>query len=220
MKHFLAHTFKTRLLVAAIAVASISSAQQPAAPTPVTAQVKIKTMPKPDKVSVQTPDFQFRGVSPQSLTRKSREWAVIDVTYETKTPPKSGWTDNVTASFYVLAETMTPERQKEVSFYTLTVRYVNVPDGDHRAGVVLAPSTLERFGKVVAIACEITADGAGAPEVKSEHTASELNANKDDWWKNPKIVDSPITKKRDGLLLERSKTIFGLINPDDYEAVK
>ena len=219
MKHFTVYHLKTRLALAALGAALVSHAQQPAAPAPVTAQVKIKTMPKPDKVTVQTPEFQFRGVTPRSLSRgKPREWAVIDVDYETKSQTK--WTDTVTATFYVMAETMGADRQKEFSLYTLTVRYVNVPDGDHRAGVVLAPSTLERFGNVVAIACEITADGAPVPVVMNENMARELNAYKDDWWKNPKILDAPITKKRDGLLLERSKTPFALINIDDYEAVR
>jgi len=80
--------------------------------------------------------------------------------------------------------------------------------------------TLERFGSVIAIACEITADGAPAPAVQSEHSGSDLNAYKDDWWKNPKVLDNPVLKRRDGLLLERSKTPFGLINIDDYEAVR
>ena len=219
MKHFTVHHLKTRLVLAALGAAMVSHAQQPAAPAPVTTQIKIKTMPKPDKVTAPTPEFQFRGVAPRSLSRgKPREWAVIDVDYETKSQTK--WTDTVTATFYVMAEGLSAEKTKEFSFYSLTVRYMNVPDGEHRAGVVLAPSTLERFGNVVAIACEITADGAGAPDVKSENTSRDLHAYKDNWWKEPKILDSPITKKRDGLLLERSKTPFALINIDDYEAVR
>jgi len=222
MKFFKVSPIKAGLALAAtLGAALLALAQQPA-PAAAATQLKIKTMPKPGKqLLVQTPDFQIRGATPRALSRgKPRDWAVIDVDYETKTPQKVGWVDNVSATFYVLTETTTPERTKEFSFYSLTVRYMNVPDGEHRAGVVLAPSTLERYGSIVAIACEITADGAAAPVTQSEHTAPELNANKDDWWKNPKILDSPITKKRDGLLLERSKTPFGLINMDDYEAVR
>ena len=204
------------VLAAAIGAAALYvAAQQPAAQAQ-PSLVKIKVMPKPGKqLYVQTPDFR-PNVNMRSLSRgRPREWAVIDVDYETKSQAK--WIDNVSATFYVMAY---EEKAKEFSLYSLTVRYMNVPDGEHRAGVVLAPSTLERFGSVIAIACEITADGAPAPAVQSEHSGSDLNAYKDDWWKNPRITDSPITKKRDGLLLERSKTPFGLINIDDYEAVK
>ena len=208
-----------RVFLALVATSALVllHAQQPAA-SAATAQVKIKNMPKADKVTMQTPEFQVRGGTPQALTRRPREWAVIDVTYETKSQTK--WIDNVTATFYVLTDGVTPDKKRELSFYTKSVRYVNVPDGDHRASVVLAPSTLERYGKVVAIACEITADGALLPDVKTEFTTSDLNAFKDDWWKNPQVLDAPITKKRDGFLLERSETPFGLINIDDYEVVK
>jgi hypothetical protein len=41
----------------------------------------------------------------------------------------------------------------------------------------------------------------------------------EDWWKNPRIIDSPLVTRREGLL-ERSKTPFALINMDDYEVVK
>jgi hypothetical protein len=145
---------------------------------------------------------------------------VIDVVYETKSQTK--WTDNVSVTFYVMAEGQNAEKQKELSFYTLRVQYVNVPDGEHRAGVVLPPSALERFGNVVAIAVEITADGAAAPVVRNENTATYLNDAKvkDDWWKNPLVLDQAFVKKRDGILLERSKTPFGLINADDYETVR
>ena len=229
MKHF-ASPFRLGavLALATVGAAALVFAQRPAPQPPPTApaaaatQVKIKAIPRPGKgVMVSTPDFGARatGLS-QPLSRgRPKEWAVIDVTYETKSPAK--WTDNVYVTFYVMTEGMTPDRKKELSFYTLRVQYVNVADGEHRAGVVLAPSTLERFGQggVVAIAAEITADGAAQPDVKSEHTLSDLNPYKDDWWKNDRILNAEIVKRRDGLL-ERSKTPFGLIHMDDYEAVR
>ena len=224
MKHFtsLPSRLGAVLILAAAGAVALAPAQQPAAPAAAT-QLKIINMPNPKRVNVPTPEFQIRGSTPQALSRgRAREWAVIDVDYETKFPAsaKDKWTDNVSATFYVLAEATLPDRTKEFSLYTLTVRYVNVPEGKHRAGVVLPPGALERYGQVVAIACEITADGVAAPEVKGEHAASELNAYKDDWWKNDKVTGAPFVKKRDGVLLERSKTPFGLVNMDDYEAVR
>ena len=228
MKHFVPTSRLGLVLALATAgAAAVVFAQRNANPPPpaqaqAATQVKIKTVPKPGKgLMVSTPDFGARasGLS-QPLSRgRPKEWAVIDVTYETKSPTK--WTDNVYVTFYVMTEGMTPDRKKELGFYTLRVQYVNVSDGEHRAGVVLHPSTLERFGQngVVAIACEITADGVDKPEVKSEHTLSDLNQFKDDWWKNDRILNAEIVKKRDGLL-ERSKTPFGLIYVDDYEAVR
>jgi len=208
--------------MAALVSAQRTATQPPTAQASAAAQVKIKNVPKPGRgLLVSTPDFGARatGLS-QPLSRgRPKEWAVIDVTYETKSPAK--WTDNVYATFYVMTEGMSPDRKQELSFYTLRVQYVNVADGDHRAGVVLPPSILERYGQVVAIACEITADGADKPDVKSEISASYLSSFKDDWWKNDQVMNNQKTevKKRDGLL-ERSKTPFALVYPDDYEAVR
>ena len=205
---------------AAVVFAQRTATTQPPAATAAATQVKIKSIPKPGRgLNVSTPDFQPRatGLS-QPLSRgRPKEWAVIDVTYETKSPTK--WTDNVYVTFFVMTDGQTPDRKQELSFYTTRVQYVNVSDGEHRAGVVLPPSILERYGQVVAIACEITADGVDKPDVKSDINAQFLSPFKDDWWKNDRVLNAEIVKKREGLL-ERSKTPFGMIYIDDYEAVR
>ena len=43
---------------------------------------------------------------------------------------------------------------------------------------------------------------------------------KDRWWENAAIMDSAKTAKREGYLLERVKTPFGLLNLDDHEVSK
>jgi len=229
MKHFASPSrLGAVLALAAVGVATLVLAQRQAPQTPTAqqqaSQVKIKAMSRPGNVTVSTPDFQVRGNMPQPLVRRPRDWAVIDLTYEVKAPAQAGkWTDNVSVTFYVMADNgQTKDGKPDLSLYTLTVQYVNVPDGERRAGAVLHPSTLDRYGKVVAIACEITVDGAAAPEVSFDHSpaASFLNQFKNDWWKNDKVVNADFVKKRNGLLLERSQTPFGLVNIDDYEAVR
>ena len=219
-----ATTLRTCLGIAALLAATAAPAQQAAAPT---AKVEIRDMPNLNKITVESPNFSARANTPSSLTRRPREWGVIDVTYRTQTAPgnKDKWIDNVTAVFHVMAENPKPPQDgKRFSYYTLRVRYVNVPDGDHRAGVVLPPSYLERYGSIVAVGCEITADGADKPAEKGEASLPDLKSNDkkpdDFWWKNPNVVNNAqLVAKRDGLV-ERSQSPFALLNMDDYEAVK
>lgn len=209
----------TCFLAVLLCAATAALAQQPVPGQQqrMTAALEIKSMPKPGKINMITPDVNFRTGTPSSVSRKAREWGVIDVTYKTASATK--WVDTVDFAFHVLAEGKNAEGKKEFSFYTMNVRYLNVPDGEHRAGVVLHPSALERFGHVVAIAVDATIEG-GLPVEKSESISSDVNKVQGNWWKSPQILDSPLVKKRDGLLIERSKSPFAMVNPDDYEMVR
>jgi len=230
MKHFASFSRLGAVLTLAAAGALPPALAQrpPVAPPPTQAAaagVSVKDITNFNKMTVPTPDYGARAnVVPSVHRGRAREWGVIDATYTTKSGTRGNpWTDSVTVVFHIMLEQPKPQQgEKPFSYFTMTVRYVNVPDGDHRAGVVLPPSYLERHGNIAAVAVEITADGAPEPAVKSDVNSNNLRAFKEDWWKNPQVMNNPnadIVVKRDGLL-ERSKSPFALINMDDYEAVR
>ena len=106
--------------------------------------------------------------------------------------------------------------KNEFSYYTATVRYIDIPKGDHMSCVVLPPSLVERYGEPVALALEIMGKDGTVLAGKWESTIADL---KNEWWKNPQIMDNAMVKRRAGLV-DRSKTPFALINMDDYEVVQ
>ena len=114
------------------------------------------------------------------------------------------------------------------SYYTVTVAYMNIPKGNHAASVCLPPACLERFGEPKAIGIVVTnKDGETvAGDVQSEikgivsHPKSIVEA----FWNDKNIMEKEnsagerIVEQRQGLL-DRSKTIWALVNPNDYEQV-
>ena len=60
--------------------------------------------------------------------------------------------------------------------------------------------------------------GKGSDVLASDQTSFGINLPKE-WWKNDKVMNSEMLKRRNGLI-DRSKTPFALINPDDYEVVQ
>jgi len=233
MKHFASFSRLGAVLTLAVAGASalaIAQHRPPVAPPPAQAAaagVSIKDITNFNKMTAPAPDYGGRANIPSVSRGRARDWGVIDATYTTKSARGAApWTDTVTAVFHVMLENTKPEPdEKPFSYFTMTVRYANVPDGDHRAGVVLPPSYLERYGGIAAVAVEITAEGAADPAMKSELNTRNLPADvKNDWWKNDRIMKNPDPKwdrvvKRDGLI-ERSKSPFAFINMDDYEVVR
>ena len=47
---------------------------------------------------------------------------------------------------------------------------------------------------------------------------AESLSSKEKWWGNKQITDHPTVRKRDGYLIERSKSPFALVDIDSYEA--
>jgi hypothetical protein len=171
-------------------------------------------MPKPTRaVMVRTPEFQT-SMGRSSRTPKNREWALLEFEYET-TPE---WLDSLDIAYSVMTRTKGTDGKDAYSLFQSRVTYIDIQKGDHTSCVILAPNTLARFGEPVAVAIEIYQNGV-LLEGKSEVAARETSLPAEDWWKNPRIIDSPLVTRREGLL-ERSKTPFALINMDDYEVVK
>ena len=109
------------------------------------------------------------------------------------------------------------------SYFTTSVTYQNIPQGSHAASVCLHPSYLERYGEAKAIGLVIT-NAKG--EILQGDSESEINgiAKHTKWWENQEIMNKqtgdgkPMIERRQGLM-DRSKTIWALVNPNDYEQV-
>ena len=99
---------------------------------------------------------------------------------------------------------------------------MNIPKGAHGASCVLPPSVLERYGEPVVISVRITNKEGDILDGQDEG-ASNLKMP-ENWWENDGVFsakdksDTPLITRRQGLV-DRSKSIFALVNPDDYEMV-
>lgn len=185
--------------------------QRPAAAT-YASVLRIRKLPKPGRgLLVRTPEYEHNVARVLSGSRPKREWAVLDVFYDTA----PAWVDELSVAFHVMAEGRTAEGQKQFSLYQVTVAYADVERGDHVATVVLPPAALARYGDIVACAVEFF---VGGQKVAQESTASIQLP--DTWWTDARVIDSPTVVKRAGYLRDRSKSPFAFAHIDDYEAVK
>jgi hypothetical protein len=174
--------------------------------------VRLRRLPKLGRSTlVRTPEFQT-SVARSSRVRRARQWAIFEVEYDTA--PE--WIDSIDISYSVMTYNKTRDGKDDYSLFQLRATYLDIQKGEHAGCVLLAPNTMARFGSPVALAVELSIDGT---VLATESTVSDKNLPEADWWKNPRIIDSPIVTRRNGLL-ERSKTPFALINMDDYEVVK
>ena len=161
--------------------------------------------------------------------KKPRQWIVPELEYQTV----ADWQDELTVAWHILLDSRTakqrdkPSKDKEpvpqYSYYTVTVRYQNVPKGSHAASCVLPPSILERYGEPAVISVRITNKEGDVLDGQDEG-ANTLKLP-EDWWTKDEVFSAKDKKgtaliaRRQGLQ-DRSKTIFALISPDDYEMVQ
>jgi len=177
-------------------------------------KVEIKRFPPPNKTSmVRTPEFSTSAAGGQpKLSKRPREWALFEVKYATA----SKWTDELAFNYHVMTKGKDEEGKEAYSYYTVTLRYVNIPKGDHMSSVALPPSMVERYGEPISLALEIVGkDGT----VLASQSESTINYPSKEWWKDSNVMDKPQVSRRSGLM-DRSKTPFALINVDDYEVVQ
>ena len=193
--------------------------QQPAAATvgargEESDRVKITRFPQPNKAAmVRTPEFNcnVQNTMPK-VTRKPREWGLFEIKYETGT----AWTDELAFNYFVITKGKNEEGKDAFSFYTTTIRYVDIPKGEHMSCVALTPSLIERYGEPVSLALEIVGKDGKVLDAKSE---TLINYPSKEWWKDPAVLDNKGLTRRNGLV-DRSKTPFALVNSDDYEVVQ
>ena len=190
-------------------------------------RVRIEQFPKLGRAAtLSAPSVAGGTVIGQTWNGKPRNWIVLESKYSTS----DKCIDQLTFTWHVLLETKSAtSKDKEgqakmapYSYFTQTVTYVNIPRGNHAASVCLHPSYLEQYGEPKAVGLvivdssgkEITGDSSS--EVKGIESHSKF-------WDDPKIMDAkqggePMIERRQGLQ-DRSKTIWALVNPNDYELV-
>ena len=146
------------------------------------------------------------------VNAKPREWGVFDVTFQTA--PE--WIDGITVSYTVILQNPKPKQgEPQFSLFQTTVEYPDVAKGtDHRAGVVLKPTALERFGLPIGFAAQLFVSGT---EVAAESVEGGALKGRAKWWIDPQIVDSSAIVRRDGYLTDRAKSPFQLVDVDTYE---
>ena len=202
------------LVVAAAAFAvSFAVAQQPAAP----AAGPAGTNPGDVKILKLT-DFNDYRQKAKSITgktsQKSRIWGVFDVTFQT-TP---AWIDSMTITYTVILLNPKPDAKKNEKPMTLmqtTVEYADVAqDREHKAGAVVLPAALLRLGEPLGFAVSIS---VGGKEVASQGVGKGPLQSHKEWWKDSAILDHPNVQRRDAYMMDRMKSPFQLVDPDDYE---
>lgn len=161
--------------------------------------------------------------------KKPRRWIVLETKYGTFGTDESSFHDQLTFTWHVLLETKSATENRgnkeglaPYSYFTATVTYFNIPAGSHASSVVLPPSYLERYGEPKAVGYVIT--NANGEELAGD-CWSEIKgiSSGKKFWDNPEIMDArskdgkPMIERRQGLV-DRSKTIWALVNPNDYEA--
>ena len=168
------------------------------------------------------------GSTNMKVSRKPRQWIVPELEYQTA----ADWQDELTVTWHILLDSKSakqrdkPSKDKEpvsrYSYYTTSARFMNIPKGAHGASCVLPPSVLERYGEPVVISVRITNKEGDILDGQDEGAANlKMPEN---WWENDGVFsakdknDVPLITRRQGLQ-DRSKTIFALVNPDDYEMV-
>ena len=202
------------LVVAAAAFAvSFAVAQQPAAP----AAGPAGTNPGDVKILKLTDFNDYRQkakIITGKTSQKSRIWGVFDVTFQTV--PQ--WIDSMTITYTVILLNPKPDAKKNEKPMTLmqtTVEYADVAqDREHKAGAVVLPAALLRLGEPLGFAVSIS---VGGKEVASQGVGKGPLQSHKEWWKDSAILDHPNVQRRDAYMMDRMKSPFQLVDPDDYE---
>ena len=189
------------------------------------AKITIDQMPKTGQSCCLTaPGIQGASMIGQCYT-KPRKWIVVETKYTTY----AKFLDQLTFNWHVLLETKSAKENKgnkmglpAFSYFNTTVTYFNIPQGSHAACVCLPPSYLELYGEPKAIGFTISNQNG---DVLGGGTVSEVKGIKPDaqFWDDQNVMNAngpdgkPLIERRQGLV-DRSKTIWALVNPNDYEA--
>jgi hypothetical protein len=167
---------------------------------------------------------KLNGLSPRSVVttpvygssvgrsaKPPREWLEVQVIYDTA----PAWIDELVIEYFVMSMDRTEGRNTYSLFKTI-VRYRDVErDRNHIGVAYLLPSALKRYGRVVAVAVEVSHDG----KVVASETDTGITLPPG-WWRSPAVVENKDMTVREGYLVEKSKSPFALVNVDDYEVAK
>ena len=189
------------------------------------AKVLIDQMPKTGQASCLPAPFIQGATQIGVCYTTPRKWSVIETKYTTY----AKFLDQLTFNWHVLLETKSAKENKgnkmelpDYSYFNTTVTYYNIPQGSHAACVCLPPSYYELYGEPKAIGFTISNQNG---DILGGGTVSEVKGIKNDtqFWDDQNIMNKvgadgkPLIERRQGLM-DRSKTIWALVNPNDYEA--
>ena len=188
------------------------------------AKILVDQMPKTGKQScLPAPSIGGASNVGQCYT-KPRAWIVIETKYTTY----SRFLEQLTFNWHVLLEAKSAKENKgnkvglaPYSYFNCTTTYYNIPQGSHAACVCLPPSYYELYGEPKAIGFTISNQNG---DILGGGTVSEIKgiANDTKFWDDQKIMGAtgadgkPMIERRQGLV-DRAKTIWALVNPNDYE---
>jgi len=162
---------------------------------------------------VKTPVYSS---SVSAASRKLREWGQIRVEYQTSKEPRWEWINTLRFQYHVLLMKPTPAKKKKREFTMLrgAVTYVDVKGGEqHQSTMFIRPQTVERYGLPVAVHVQITPDdGEGTAADVSEKLRG--GALPEQWWDDDRL------DVKDGLLYNRARSPFALIDIDNYETIQ
>ena len=188
------------------------------------AKILIDQMPKTGQSScLPAPSLQGATMIGNCYT-KPRKWIVIETKYTTY----AKFLDQLTFNWHVMLETKSAKENKgnkmglpPYSYFNTTVSYYNIPQGSHAACVCLPPSYLELYGEPKAIGFTVSNQEG---DILGGGTVSEVKGIKADakFWDDANIMNAQqngkaMIERRQGLV-DRSRTIWALVNPNDYEA--
>lgn len=200
------------------------------------ATVKIERFPVLGRqATLSAPSLSGESTIGSNLFAKPRKWIVLEAKYSTM----DRIIDRLTFTWHVLLDTSTATTKDKAalakrapySYFSQTVTYANIPKGTHAASVCLHPSYLEQYGEPKAVGLVITdangkvLDGDCESEIKG--IASHPKTIDMAFWNNDEIMNKKNPKSESGDLMierrqglqDRSKTIWALVNPNDYELV-
>ena len=189
------------------------------------AKIIVDQMPKAGhNCCLMAPSLQGASMIGQCY-QKPRWWIVIETKYTTF----AKFQNQLTFNWHVLLETKSAKENKgnkmglaPYNYFNCTTTYFNIPQGSHAACVCLPPSYYELYGEPKAIGFTISNQNG---DILGGGTVSEVKGIKADtkFWEDDKIMNAngpdgkPMVERRQGLV-DRSKTIWALVNPNDYEA--
>ena len=189
------------------------------------AKILVDQMPKTgQQCCLPAPGIPGASMIGQCYT-KPRKWIVVETKYTTY----AKFLEQLTFNWHVLLDTKSAKENKgnkmglpPYSYFNTTVTYFNIPQGSHAACVCLPPSYLELYGEPKAIGFTISNQNG---DILGGGTVSEVKGIKPDsqFWEDQSIMNATgpdgkaMIERRQGLV-DRAKTIWALVNPNDYEA--
>ena len=214
MKNFPFKSARALVAAAAAFAASFAVAQGPAA-APAGPSGTNPGDVKITKLSDLSHDYRQKAKSIDGKTsQKSRIWGVFDVTFQTV--PQ--WIDSMTITYMVMLfnpKADAKKNEKQLTLMQTTVEYADVAqDREHKAGAVVLPAALLRLGEPIGFSASISVAGK---EVASQGVGKGPLQSHKEWWKDSAILDHPNVQRRDAYMMDRMKSPFQLVDPDDYE---